>query len=178
MNAMVAQARFLRSLCYFYIVRTFKEAPLVTDPFLTDANPFVKAKSSERDIIDFIETDLKTALGEGIPKEYTGVAWQNKGLATELALRALMADVYLWDEKYTECIAECDNIINSGKLTLLGQPFWYNLFYVGNTNESIFELQYDKSLSQVNNLWEITYNNARYAPAPYFFITLFKWRGI
>jgi hypothetical protein len=48
-------------------------------------------------------------------------------------------------EKYTECAAECDKVINSGRFGLVGSnsDMFSDLYYVGNSNESIFELQFD-----------------------------------
>jgi hypothetical protein len=56
-----------------------------------------------------------------------------------------MADVYLWMDKYNECIAACDKVINSGKFGLITRrDFFYQIFIQGNSNESIFEFQYSK----------------------------------
>jgi len=48
-------------------------------------------------------------------------------------------------DKYTEAVAACDFIINSGQFGLVaGDDAWFNtLYYKGNSNESIFEFQYD-----------------------------------
>ncbi|WP_315817795.1 hypothetical protein [Paraflavitalea speifideaquila] len=59
-------------------------------------------------------------------------------------MNALLADVYLWMDKYSDCVAECDKIIKSGKFGLVqANEFFNNVFYEGNSNESIFELQFD-----------------------------------
>jgi starch-binding outer membrane protein, SusD/RagB family len=51
--------------------------------------------------------------------------------------------VYLWMEKYNEAIAACDKVINSGRFGLVNN-FYTSLFVNGNSNEGIFELQFDR----------------------------------
>ncbi|RKR81008.1 SusD-like starch-binding protein associating with outer membrane [Mucilaginibacter gracilis] len=53
-------------------------------------------------------------------------------------------------EYYTQCIKACDKIINSGNFGLIDgskQADWFNtVFFTGNSNESIFEIQFDAQL--------------------------------
>lgn len=70
------------------------------------------------------------------------------------------ADIYLWDEKYQECVDACDQIIASGKYDLLDEENWINLFAEGNTMEGIFELQWKGSANQENNLYSWFYSDA------------------
>ena len=53
---------FMRALMYFYLVRNFKEVPLVTTPYEDDSTPFSIAKSSEEEILKQIKTDVQTFL--------------------------------------------------------------------------------------------------------------------
>ena len=66
---------------------------------------------------------------------------------TKYTINAIQADVYLWMEKYAECIAACNKIINSNQFGLIDGAVpstWFNTLYVnGNSNESIFEFQFD-----------------------------------
>ena len=72
----------------------------------------------------------------------------DKGRLTKYSIYALEADAYLWMEKYDSCIAACDKVIGSGRYGLMDgsvQSVWYNnVFYVGNSAESIFEFQFDQ----------------------------------
>ena len=101
MNSHLSEAYFLRGLCHFYLVRNFKEAPIVTEPYVDDSAPYDIAKSSEEDIIAQIKSDIQTALDSGAAKEFfEDDQWEgaSKGRATKWALYALMADVCLWSE--------------------------------------------------------------------------------
>ena len=105
MNSHLSEAYFLRGLCHFYLVRNFKEAPIVTEPYVDDSAPYDIAKSSEEDIIAQIKSDIQTALDSGAAKEFfEDDQWEgaSKGRATKWALYALMADVCLWSEDYDD----------------------------------------------------------------------------
>ncbi|MGL5683760.1 MAG: RagB/SusD family nutrient uptake outer membrane protein [Marinifilaceae bacterium] len=139
-NAYVAEAMFQRALCYFYLVRTFGEVPLVLEPYVDDSAPFMVKKNSEAEILNQILSDLdwaKTRIKPGYGNDI-----KNKGRATSYALHALLADVCLWAEKYEAAIESCDFIIGSGLYSLLDKEEWYNLYNPGNSVESIFELQW------------------------------------
>lgn len=158
-NAAVAEARYLRALAYFYLVRNFRDVPLVLEPYMNDSQEYEVPKAMEQDIWDQIVDDLLFA-EQNIKDSYSAAEpWMNKGRATKIAVNATLADVYLWTEKYNEAIIACNAVINSGKvgliegLTLEGENNWFTNFGVGNTNESIFELQWDASYDQTNSLF-------------------------
>jgi starch-binding outer membrane protein, SusD/RagB family len=143
LNRAVAEAKTIRGLMYFYLVRTFRDVPMKLDATLSDENIEPIAKSSDAVVLAQIVKDLKEA-EPFLPLTYGNDAW-DKGRVTRYAANAILADVYLWTEKYTECVAECDKIITSGRFGLIGggQDIFNELFYEGNSTESIFELQFD-----------------------------------
>ena len=63
------------------------------------------------------------------------------GRPTKMAARAYMAKVYLYQRKWDECLNACDEVIKSGKYSLL--PDFRNLFLPENDNcsEVIFAVQ-------------------------------------
>ena len=154
MNSYVAEATFQRALCYFWLVRTFHEVPLVLDPYVDDSAPYAVAKSSEREIIDRLIADLTEVVKYARPGY--SVPLENKGRATRWAIYALLADIYLWDEQYDKCVAACNEVLASGQIELLSGKRWYELYYPGNSIESIFELNYDQSevASDKNSLFD------------------------
>ena len=149
LHSLEAEALTLRALCYFYLVRAFNEVPLVLNPSVSDTQNYYVAKSTERQILDQIIADLIAA------KQYAradyGKGAYNKGRITLNAIYALLADVYLWDQQYSKCVDECNTILADKTLALeTGENMLKNVFYTGNSTESIFELQFDKDV-QVNN---------------------------
>ena len=157
MQSHQAEAYFLRSLMNFYLVRIWCEAPLVTEPYIDDSQPFAIAKSSEAVIIEQIKTDIRAALATGSAKEhYDNERWEaSKGRATKWALYALMADVCLWSEDYDECIVYSDLLINADAtwrpVFMTNSAQWFEMFDPGNSNESIFEINWSVTMGQVKD---------------------------
>ncbi|RKD90959.1 RagB/SusD family nutrient uptake outer membrane protein [Mangrovibacterium diazotrophicum] len=157
MNSYLTEAYFLRALSYFYIVRNWRDAPLITEPYETDKISYEKEKSTEAEIIAQIKEDISTALATGAAKEKFEEDWATKGRATKWALHALMADVCLWNEEYETAVMHCNEIIDatsSFRPVFVTDPTkWYELYYPGNSNGSIFEINWDQSTySQSNSL--------------------------
>lgn len=165
-NSYEAEAVFLRSLCYFYLVRTFGDVPYVTEPYVDDSQGYIVQKSNKDNIIDWVIQDLSGQM-QKCKYTYEG-EWQSYGRATRWACFALLADMYLWKEDYANTVKMCDTIINqagANKYQLLPAEEWYHIFYPGNSKESIFELQWSKSYDQTNDFVSWFFNgtgNSRY----------------
>lgn len=158
MQSHLTEAYFLRALSYFYLVRNWKEVPLVLKSYVDDSQPFDMPKASEADVIAQIKADIETALNTGAAKDVFNAStpWENKGRATKWALYALMTDVCLWSEDYDGCIKYADMLINANAsfrpvFQPLGGEEWFKIFSEGNQAESIFELNFSTSLSQDKN---------------------------
>lgn len=147
-----AEMLFLRSLSYFYLVRIWKDVPLVLEATISDTVDFYLPKSPENVVLNQVVKDLKRASALA----YTDQFWDEivfyKGRANRYAIQALLADVLLWQEKYTECVAYCDSIINTGMFSLEPISDWFDLYYPGNSRqESLFEIQYDDDIEGQEN---------------------------
>jgi len=156
LNSHLVEAYFMRAFSYFLLVRNYREVPLVLNAYVNDDASYEIAKSSEAEIIAQIKKDITTALETGAAKEKYEIEWQTKGRATKWALYALMADVCLWSEDYDNCIIYANEILNataSFRPVFIKDPTkWFDIFYPGNSNESIFELNWDRqNYSQTNN---------------------------
>lgn len=164
MQSYLAEAYFLRALSYFYIVRTFGEAPLILEPYMNDHEAYEVAKSSKEQILLQIVHDLTAALPNS--KEIWPTVWETKGRATKWAIHAALADVYLWMGEYDKAIISCNAIMESGRVGLIQGRVnttnnWFTIFSTGNTNEGIFEIQFDNSKAQNNelmNMFGASYN--------------------
>ncbi len=150
LNALEAEAKALRAMAYFYLVRAFKEVPLVLEPSIDDLQDYNVPKSTERVVIDQIINDLLEAKVNARANYNIGA--YNKGRITKTAINALLADVYLWDNQFENCVISCNEVIADSSLTLVeGDDVLNKVFYEGNSTESIFELQYDEDI-QFNNV--------------------------
>ena len=158
LNAHLAEAYFLRALTYFYLVRNWKDVPLVLTPFESDLQDYMIPQSTEAEVIAQIKADIEAALATGAAKEFYEKEWETKGRATKWAMYALMADVCLWNGDYAECETYCDYILKSNSsyaptfLSTATNSSWFSIFNPGNSNESILELQWDEEEEQLNTL--------------------------
>ncbi len=143
LNRAVGEALTIRALMYFYLTRTFKDVPLKLNATISDEDISSIPKSGSDSILSQVETDLKKA-EPYLPLSYGNIN-SDKGRATRYTVNALLADVYLWMDKYKESAAECDKIISSNRFGLIGggASIFNELYYEGNSTESIFELQFD-----------------------------------
>lgn len=153
MNSYVAEAKAVRALAYYYLVRAFREVPLVLEPFVSDEYGFSMPKSDEAAIWQQIVSDLRVAVQQA-PKSYassTGSKWQNVSRITGWGAATILAEVYLWTGNYTQSKELCEILMNTGRYQLIDN--WYDIFYPGLSDESIFELYFDGANGQNNSLF-------------------------
>ncbi|BAX79324.1 RagB/SusD family nutrient uptake outer membrane protein [Labilibaculum antarcticum] len=111
----VAEAKALRGLHYFNIVRSWGEVPLRLEP-LTSLNGIGLAKSSVSDIYTQVVKDLTDAINSNaLPAKFTG---SNQGRLGLHAAKAILAHVYLTLGQYAESAAISKSIIDSGDFQL------------------------------------------------------------
>ena len=117
LHTLEAEALTIRALCYFYLVRAFRDVPLILTPSIDDNTDYNVAKSSERQVLDQIIKDLLIAKQYAKPS-YASEAF-TKGRVTVNAINAILADVYLWDQQFENCVAQCDLVLADNSLELV-----------------------------------------------------------
>ncbi|PRD54222.1 RagB/SusD family nutrient uptake outer membrane protein [Sphingobacterium gobiense] len=155
MESYLSEAYFLRGLCYFYIVRTWRDAPLILEPYMDDQLAYEVAKSGKDQLFNQIVHDFTSALAN--TKDTWPTAWETKGRSTRWAIHAALADAYLWIGEYDLAITSCNAVMESGRVGLIQgmvntKNNWFTIFSEGNTNEGIYEIQFDNTKAQTNNL--------------------------
>ncbi len=154
MRVFESEALFLRSLSYFYLVRIFREVPLILEASESDNVDFFQPTSAPEEILDQITDDLLVAR-KGVREEY-GNLEETKGRATKASINALLADISLWSFDYEDCISYVEAVEDEGYEPVPGSQ-WFGIFYPGNSLEGIFEFQFDASLEQYNSTYDLTY---------------------
>ncbi|MCB8995536.1 MAG: RagB/SusD family nutrient uptake outer membrane protein [Bacteroidales bacterium] len=150
-DAVEAEALFIRSISFFYLVRIWKDVPLVLEPSISDTSNLFIGKSSEQVIIKQIIADLLKAKDLAYTTEFQGTD-AFYGRANKYAIMSLLADVYLWNQQYQKCMDYCDSVTNSGLYSLEPLTTWFNIYNPGNSPlESIFEIQFNDNLDSQEN---------------------------
>ena len=71
MKANIAEASALRDLCYFYLIRTFRDVPYTTLPSIDDTENFKLPASKFDDVLDSLITDLESVKDNAVKRYYT-----------------------------------------------------------------------------------------------------------
>lgn len=144
----VAEAKFMRALNYFHLVRNWGPIPLRTEVNMED---LALPKSSEADVYTLILEDLQQAELD-LPEEQRLL-----GRPTKHAAKTLLADVLLALERYDEARDKALEVINTDNFSLVpvaNRDDFQKIFGpdVINTPEEVFYLKYLREPGQGNYL--------------------------
>ncbi len=180
LRATIAEATTLRALCYFYLIRTFRDVPYVTEPSNDDTQEYQVPATPFNEVLDKLIADMESVKEDAV-RSYGEESVENTCRVTRWACYALLADLYLWKGDYQKCINYCDLVIDQkikeyeedyeenpttlttelyGKYPLISESSansnyagnTYNeIFGQGNSFESIFELNFVNNQSVTNS---------------------------
>ncbi|TJZ59977.1 RagB/SusD family nutrient uptake outer membrane protein [Sphingobacterium olei] len=143
-NGFVGEAKFIRALEYFFLVRAFGNVPLQLMPTDEEDDLATPLSNPEEIYVQIVEdlTDAMSLLEDG----NQGDAAFQKGRASHLAVKALLAKVYLYQAAYTNDYGQAaelaKEVIDDPRLALVQD--YGSIWSAENTAESIFELQFDE----------------------------------
>ncbi|REE80032.1 SusD-like starch-binding protein associating with outer membrane [Lutibacter oceani] len=145
-----AEARLLRALAYYHLMDLFGKAAFVTenDPIGVYQGP----EYNREQLFTFIESELKAIEGDLVGANQNEYARADKAVAWMiLAKMYLNAEVYIGQNKYTECLTYCNKIIGGG--FSLASNYSYNFladndYNEAGQNEIIFPLVVDSKVTQ------------------------------
>jgi hypothetical protein len=191
-----AQMLALRSLCYFYLVRAFRDVPYSAESYEADNQNMIIPQSAPDSVLAKCINDLETAEPNCLKSgAYGSTSWKNKGYITRDAIDAILADIYLWrgsmthsSSDYQKCVEYCDKVIASKiaydksiastdvteeesetkKYPLAdGMTAFPYIYTTGNSEESILEWQYDGTNNSNEGLEQMYYEYKKSAAHGY-----------
>jgi hypothetical protein len=128
---LIGEAKFLRALNYFWLVRSFGDVPI------QDVDLIARAPAA--DVYARIEQDLMDAISAlPLKSEY---ASQDLGRATKGSAQGLLSKVYLYQKKWQEAADMANTVITSNQYAL--EPDYATVWRETTENgpESVFEVQ-------------------------------------
>jgi hypothetical protein len=136
----IGEAKFLRALMYFNIVRMYGDVPLILKETADVSDGYSYSRNPVSEVYAQIINDL-TDSEKTLPATYTGA---DVGRATSGAAKGLLAKVYLTQKNWQETISKTKEIIDGAAYDLL--PLYADIFKISNKNnkESLFEVQFKK----------------------------------
>lgn len=200
-DAYLAEAYTIRAMCYFWLIRTFRDVPLVTESSDSDERNYNVSNrdtlgwmtfyhidgekmsfssqqypqvNQERYVLDNIINDLTVAIA--LATDIWDTDAETKGRVTRPAVRALLADCLLWrasitaftdqeqaKKDYEAVVGQCNLALQDCEeleMSLVeGSNLLRDVFYTGNSEESIFELNFTTS-GHANNATASIYGNS------------------
>ena len=123
LKATIAEMKAIRALCYFYLIRTFRDVPYTTEPSIADDQNYVLPATKFDAVVDSLITDLESVKDdaqrrfelEKVQGKSIYVPAANNSRITRWAIYALLADLYLWKGDWDNVIRYCDMVIDYKK---------------------------------------------------------------
>ena len=170
---LIREARFIRALLYFDLVRLFGPVPLVIhDQATVAAAGDLVSRTSKDSVYAQIITDLDSA--SLLPASYSGA---NIGRVTSGAAHALLAKVYVTRQNWSNAVSELRKVITTGTAGLIDATtgnYSYDLFpkfsdafqaATKNGKEHVFSAQFNGTtggFTSTNTLSSFTWSNSAY----------------
>jgi hypothetical protein len=171
----VGQAKFLRALHYFWLVRLWGDVPLLTKPIYSFKDPDVTpARAPLANVYALIETDLQDAENAGLP--WTDIS----GRASLAAVKSLLANVYLTmagyplskgGPYYQKAATKAKEVIDyatahPGDVSLFNSYDDLHNNATENMGEHIFQIQYAAGVANNNYQQYFLPNNTNITASP------------
>lgn len=155
-DRLVGEAKFLRGLMYFNLVRMFGQVPLLVE----ENNPLLPGKSSVDDVYAQITADLGDA-ANALPPSYT--AGNGRGRATSGAANAILAKVYLTRKNWEQASIAAKKVIDSNEYALWDD--FADVFKLSSRagKEAIFSVGFGDAGGAIS-FWEVGQFNVRLLP--------------
>ncbi len=146
----VGEARFIRGVAYFYLVRIFGAVPIIDNNNDYVLEPVVPRNRIE-DVYEFVRRDFEFAMNNCYDK-IRGNNYDDNARVSSGSAKAMLAKVHLYLEDYVMAYQLASEVIASGEFRLFGgdaedgdpNGSYNDLFLTANDNnpESIFAIQW------------------------------------
>ena len=115
LRATIAEVSGLRDLCYFYLIRTFRDVPYTTVAFTDDDQTMDLAPTPFNAVLDSLITDLEQQQNNAMLRYPETTPEYQTGRITKCAIWAMLCEMYLWKQDYDNCIKYADLVIQDKK---------------------------------------------------------------
>lgn len=145
-NFLLANAHFVRALCYYYCAKVWGDAPIVLSGFESDKQENLYPSRSPVDsVLIQVASDIDQALSL-----FPDNSFVSRKIASKAAVNMLKADYYLWvaktqnggKEDLKKADEAVDEVLNNANFSLLAN--YENVFRNDNNDEIIFALNLEK----------------------------------
>lgn len=139
---LVGEARALRALAYFYLVRIWGDVPLILEPYQSIEQDIFISRTDKQLVLAAIEEDLIYA-AQNCREKFGND--RDRIMFTKGSANALLTHVYMWQHKYDEATGASSLVLNNPLYSLVtNMDDWGKIFTNSYSKESIFEIAYDE----------------------------------
>ena len=169
----VAQMKALRGLCYFYLIRAFRDVPLILEPYKESSQELNVGQTPAGVVLDQIINDLEEVKNDALSTANITDNVQKYGCFTRNSIYALLADCYLWRASvnhsisdYKRCVELCDMVRDARAIAVKRFSYgsqldddgydlnlfrnYFRPFVSVNDSESLLELQFSDNTALCN----------------------------
>ena len=115
LKANIAEVSALRDLCYFYLIRTFRDVPYSTEAFTDDDQVMDLPATPFATVLEYLIADLEKVKNDAVTRYPETKPRYQTGRITQDAIYAMLCEMYLWKKDYDNCIRYADLVIASKK---------------------------------------------------------------
>ena len=120
----IAEATAIRSLAYFYLIRTFRDVPYYETAYLDDSQELALSATPFEEVLDHLIASLESVQENIILKNSLAatdnfVSYYDYFRITRPAVWAMLSEMYLWKKDYNKCIEYADKVINRRKQQMI-----------------------------------------------------------
>lgn len=149
-----AQMLALRSLCYFYLVRAFRDVPYSSKAVEDDSQIELLPQLPPAEVLQYCLDDL-VAAEPYIMRTGAYGDWRDKGYFTRDAVHALMADIYLWRAAMTHNKSDYQQVISLVDKVIDAKDKYYVDNYptsvIGEEEDSLHLYEADEAFEKIFN---------------------------
>ena len=108
-----AEVSAIRDLCYFYLIRTFRDVPYSTQPFLDELQQMAMPATKFDAVLDSLITDFENVKSYAVKTYPVSKTNYQCGRITQDAIHAMLAEMYLWKKDYANSVKYADMVIDA-----------------------------------------------------------------
>ena len=160
-----AEVSAIRDLCYLYLIRTFRDVPYSTQPFLDELQQMAMPATKFDAVLDSLITDLENVKSYAVKTYPVSKTNYQCGRITQDAIHAMLAEMYLWKKDYANSVKYADMVIdaktqrfqdeidnaggNSSSYKMFeGYPLIYDSYTTGNLYGNAYETIFGSGASR------------------------------
>ncbi|HSU51068.1 MAG TPA: RagB/SusD family nutrient uptake outer membrane protein [Segetibacter sp.] len=140
----IGEAKFMRALAYFDLVRIFGDVPMITTNVSVEESYKIGREKADKIYAEVIIKDLLDAEAK-LPTKYTGT---DVGRATKGAAKSILGKVYLTRKDFVNAEAKLKEVTTLGYALLPNFKDLWNYTVNEHHSEYIFDIEYEEGIGE------------------------------